>query len=146
MREVRMTRVLRGAECGTDHKLVRTKLYVYFRRSMYCTAAVNRRKFNILSPGTAAKLNELEKARSARLSDVDYMATVGDLWHHIRDRVTAAAVKTIERTNSKRLDLFDDNNATIGALVSWKNAAFDAHVADPSDMGRVVSFANFEGY
>ncbi|CAI2737079.1 unnamed protein product, partial [Dicrocoelium dendriticum] len=52
MREVRMTRVLRGTDCGIDHKLVRTKLYIYFRKSTYCTRAVNRRKFNILSLGT----------------------------------------------------------------------------------------------
>ncbi|CAI2737188.1 unnamed protein product, partial [Dicrocoelium dendriticum] len=141
MREVRMTRVLRGAECGTDHKLVRTKLYIYFRKSMYCTPAVNRRKFNILSLGTVAKRTELEKAMAARLcGDVDCIATVGDLWHHIRDQVTAAAEETIGRANCKRPDWFDDNNVTIDALVSEKNAAFAAHVADPSDLGKSSQF------
>ncbi|CAH8572038.1 unnamed protein product [Dicrocoelium dendriticum] len=121
MREVRMTRVLRGAECGPDHKLVRTKLYIYFRKSMYCTPAVNRRKFNILSLGTVAKRTELEKAMAAAC-------------------VTAAAEETIGRANCKRPDWFDDNNATIGALVSEKNAAFAAHAADPSDLGKKSQF------
>ncbi|CAH8616633.1 unnamed protein product [Dicrocoelium dendriticum] len=140
MREVRMTCVLRGAECGIDHKLVRTKLYIYFGKSMYCTPAVNRRKLNILSLGTVAKRTELEKAMAARLCDVDCIATVGDLWHHIRDQVTAAAEETMGRANCKRPDWFDDNNVTVDALVSEKNAAFATHAADPSDLRKKSQF------
>ncbi|CAH8608888.1 unnamed protein product [Dicrocoelium dendriticum] len=108
---------------------------------MYCTPAVNRRKFNILSLGTVAKRTELEKAMAARLcGDVDCIATVGDLWHHIRDQMTAATVETIARINCMRLDCFNVNTATIGALVSVKHAAFAAHVADPSDLGKKRKF------
>ncbi|CAH8552158.1 unnamed protein product [Dicrocoelium dendriticum] len=107
---------------------------------MYCTPTVNRRQFNILFLGTVAKRNELEKAMAARLCDVEGIATLGDLWHHIHNQVTAAAEETIGRTNCKRPDWFDDNNATIGALVSEKNAAFAAHVADPSDLGKSSQF------
>ncbi|CAH8629549.1 unnamed protein product [Dicrocoelium dendriticum] len=107
---------------------------------MYCTLAVNRRKFNIPSPGTGAKRVVMEKAMDARLRNVDCIATVGDLWHNIRDQVTAAAVETIGRANCKRPDWFDENNATIGALVSENNVAFAAHVADPSDLGKNSQF------
>ncbi|CAH8434830.1 unnamed protein product, partial [Dicrocoelium dendriticum] len=76
------------------------------------------------------------KAMAARLIDVECIATVRDLWHHIHDQVTATAEETIGRANCKRPDWFDNNNATIGALVSGKNAEFAAHVADRSDLGK----------
>ncbi|CAH8545534.1 unnamed protein product [Dicrocoelium dendriticum] len=140
MRELYMTRVLHGAECVPEHKLVRTKLYIYFRKAIYCTPAVNRRKFNIPSLGTVAKRIELEKATAARLCDVECTATVSHLWHHIRDQVTAVAEETIGRANCKRPDWIDEDNATIGALVSGKNAAFAAHVPDPSALGKSSQF------
>ncbi|CAH8532338.1 unnamed protein product [Dicrocoelium dendriticum] len=107
---------------------------------MYYLPTVNLHKLNILSLGTVAKRTELEKAMAARLCDVECIATVGDLWHHIRDKETAAVEETFGRASCKRPVWFDENNAAIGALVCEKNAAFAAHVADPSDLGRMSQF------
>ncbi|CAH8600573.1 unnamed protein product [Dicrocoelium dendriticum] len=106
MREMRMTRVLSGAERDTAHKLVQNRLYICFGNSMYCAPAVNRRTFNHLCRGTVAKRIGMEKALAASLCNMNCVATVGDLWYHIRDQVTAAAKETIGRANCNRPDWF----------------------------------------
>ena len=47
MQEVRVTRVMRGAECGTDHKLIRSKLHIRLHRSLYCRSLAKSRKLNV---------------------------------------------------------------------------------------------------
>ncbi|CAH8669988.1 unnamed protein product [Dicrocoelium dendriticum] len=110
---------------------------------MYCIAAVHRRKFSILFFGTVTEGIELDLAMAARLSDVDCISTVDDLWHHIHDQVTIATEETMKRTNFMRLGLVDEDNAKIGTLVSKKKAAFTAQVADPSELRKSSQFSKF---
>lgn len=68
LRELRMT----CAVYDTDHKLVWTKLHIYFRKALHCTPSVNRRKYNVLSQETVKKRVKLENALVIHLVDVKH--------------------------------------------------------------------------
>ncbi|CAH8456273.1 unnamed protein product [Dicrocoelium dendriticum] len=140
MREVRITRVMRGAECGTDHKLVRTKFYINVYKSSYFPANSNRRKYNVRALMSAEKRQALEDAIRTRLGEDDSSASVSVLWDHLKKQVTIATEETIGCTNCKRPDWFDENSLTIGPLVRAKNAAFIASEVDPNNTMKSNAF------
>ncbi|KAA3681194.1 uncharacterized protein DEA37_0005615 [Paragonimus westermani] len=67
IREVRITRVMRGAECSTDHRLVRTKLLIHVRKSVYCRSSGQRQKLDIRRLENSETKAAFQRAVVARL-------------------------------------------------------------------------------
>ena len=132
-KEVRITRVMRGAECSTDHKLVRTKVRIQIRKSLCQRPGNAMRKFNLQNLSNSTKLSSFQRTVSEQLKSLPTSSDAQTMWQHVKSTLLNAADQTIGRKTTKHADWFDENNALIVQLVKLKNTAFDHVVSDPNN-------------
>ncbi|KAA3670290.1 uncharacterized protein DEA37_0004806, partial [Paragonimus westermani] len=142
IREVRITRVMRGAECSTDHRLVRTKLFIHVRKSVYCRSFGQRQKLDIRRLENFETKAAFQRAVVARLHNAPVPTTPEGMWQQLKKQIMVAATETIGVERKKRPDWFDDNNVAISNLVREKNAAFATCTMDPGNGAKKTRFRN----
>jgi len=132
--EVAITRVMRGAECWTDHRLVLSKMCMSVRAPVRRGASASK-KLN-----TAALSNRQTQARygeavAMRLTNFHVGdATVEEGWRDICGRVTAAAEEVLGLSRRKHRDWFDENRRDIKDLLDAKNNAHNSYLRDPTNV------------
>ncbi|KAA3671105.1 uncharacterized protein DEA37_0005725 [Paragonimus westermani] len=140
--EVRITRVMRGAECSTDHRLVRTKLFIHVRKSVYCRSFGQRQKLDIRRLENSETKAAFQRAVVARLHNSPVSTTLEGMWQQLKKQIMVAATETIGVERKKRPDWFDDNNVAISNLVREKNAAFARCTMEPGNGAKKTRFRN----
>ena len=131
--EIRITRAMRGAECSTDHMLVRTKVRIQVRRPLYFKAGKAQRKFNLHRFDDRNIRAFFQRIVSAHLKLSSTTTNAQTMWQNLKSTVLSAAEKTIGHKHAKRADWFDENNHLIKELVKLKNTAFGHLVDDPNN-------------
>ncbi|KAA3678148.1 uncharacterized protein DEA37_0003959 [Paragonimus westermani] len=106
IRGVRITRVMLGAECSTDHGL-----YVY------CRSFAQRRKLDIKWLKNSETKTDFQRAVVARPHNAAVSTTPDSMQQQLKKQITAAATGTIGVERKKRPVWFDDNNVIIFSLV-----------------------------
>ena len=129
--DVHITRVMRGADCWTDHYLLRSKLSLRLRPPMKRRAA--KRKLNCRALELAEKREEFKEAISEKL-DENPPAGVEEGWKFILDSVSAVAAETIGSTTRRNQDWFDSNLPGIQEILKNKHKAHAAHLSNPSSV------------
>ena len=126
MQDVHSTRVMRGAECWTDHRLIRSKLAIHIQPQ--------KRK---------GRMSEMKKLDVDRLKDptinLVFKNAIGDAldhlvvdptwdsdhkWEQLRDTVYTTAAETLGYKKHRSQDWFDDNDTAITTLLDKKHKAF----------------------
>ncbi|MGL5708402.1 MAG: endonuclease/exonuclease/phosphatase family protein, partial [Aeromonas sp.] len=131
--EVRVTRVMRGAECNTDHKLVRTKVCLRLGKAPRSGASANNCKFDLKRFQVSSVTSSFQKNVAQSLGENDNAETPDKIWQRIKKVLIETAAGTLGHQSRKRPDWFDENNTVITALVKEKNAAYLAHIDDPAN-------------
>ena len=131
-KEVRITRVMRGAECNTDHKLVRTKVQILIRKPVRFHSGTTKRKYNLhrLNQGTIRAL--FQKNVSEKLNSSEISSNAQTMWQNLKSTLLNAAEVTIGQKKVKRTDWFDENNTLITEMVKLKNTAYEHVINDPT--------------
>ena len=117
MRDVCSVRVLRSADCDTDHKLLRGKFKLVVRRKVRMSGIKMQKRINIdklSGQGVSLSLKE----------HLDSLVFDGS-WESLRDQLFAAGVKVLGFKTRKHKDWFDDNNLLIDQLLKERRRIND---------------------
>ena len=136
---------MRGAECWTDHRLVRTILLLHI-------APLRRKLPKTCRPSFAtAVLNQPER-RNAFAEDLDKrLSAHGSLsgpptqqWDQFKTIITESAKETIGPKKRVHQDWFDENDEHINKLLDQKNSAYVDWQNDSSSKAKKDRFKNLQ--
>jgi len=137
-RGVHLTRVMRGAECWTDHRLVRSTVRLEIRPPV--RKHKPKKKLNVNACQDPSSQHALQQVIADKLSCIpdtdptvvkDTPSLTAD-WTLICDSLKEASAETIGFTNRKHQDWFDDNNQQIRDLLQAKNEVHAAKLRNPT--------------
>ena len=135
------TRVLRGADCSTDHRLVRSILNIQIKPRSRHAAALPPKRLNVnllRNDSTSQALaNNLSHALAKRQSsglDVDAE------WSSLRDVLYRTTTDTIGLAKRRHADWFDENDANIMTLLDARDSAHKAALSDPLSASKQASY------
>ena len=139
IQDVLITRVMRGAEVWTDHRLVRSTLRLILRPPARRQPPPPR--LNVASlEGTearsrlAASIDDcLREIQVPHLND-DIEPEVNELWNTIASTLHTTCLEALGTTQKKNPDWFNENAEEILPLLEKKNSALTAHLASPSSL------------
>ena len=136
-KECRITRVMRGAECGTDHRMQRTVLSVKVRPPLP-KRGMTSRKLNLnrlksedcsvaLREQTATVLESLPISSSTSLSEA---------WSIAVEKIGNVATAVLGHQSKRHRDWFNENDAELTKSVQNKNVAHNNYLARPTTDNR----------
>lgn len=122
--DVISTRAMRGADCFTDHVLLRSKIHLNLRKQY--------RKMRLKPPGKLdvrkLKLDSVKKVFSQQLEE-EFDKTNNEnadcltAWNSFKDSIMTIGKKVLGKPNRQHQDWFDDNNQEIHELITRRNIA-----------------------
>ncbi|XP_068714174.1 uncharacterized protein [Montipora foliosa] len=125
-REVLDTRAMRGADCGTDHVMLRSSLRIC-RRKQHCrTDAKPPRKLNISALKGQKKQEELTQEMDENLKDWDSNNSenaIEEKWATLKDTVCQTASDVLGYPERKHQDWFDEHDEHLEKLLEARNTA-----------------------
>lgn len=126
--DVLLTRAMRGAECWTDHYLVRGSLSLRIRPPTRKRPA--KKKLNCASLKSEDTKTNLDTVISRHMADAPVLEELDDCveggWTHFAQTVTNAAEEVLGFAERNNKDWFDANINDIGELLKAKNKALQA--------------------
>ena len=133
--DVRITRVMRGAECWSDHLMVRSVLSLRIRPPARRQPA--KKKLNCTGLADAENRAQLAAAVEERLLQNDNLQEnpvnwVEVSWDRISRSLMTAAEQVLGHTKRKNADWFDENIGYIRELLESKYRAHAAYKNNPS--------------
>ena len=132
--DVLLTQAMRGAECWTDHQLVRSSLSVNIRPPTRKRPA--KKKMNCASLRSDIVKKSLRTAIAHCLADAPHVEEFEDCvecsWSHLAHTVTDAAKEILGFVKRKNEDWFDSNIPGIRELLKIKNEVHRAYLGNPS--------------
>lgn len=127
MKEVRDTRAMRGADCGTDHVMLRSKMMVKRRLQHKKSGTRPPRKLDTMLLADQVKKTKLSEEMDRNLQDWD--AENGDLeenWIKLKDTVYSTASNVLGKQSRKHQDWFDEHDKHLSWLIEERNKARQA--------------------
>ena len=144
-KDVLITRAMRGADCWTDHRLIRCKLHLSIRplhprrrpsRKLNCNTLKN--------PETSASFKDTVTAKLRNLSSpLDTEDTTAESkWKGFHTAVYESAIEVVGFSRKRNQDWFDENAADIHNLLSEKRHAHDALLSNPHSQSHKTRLKN----
>ena len=146
IKDVMITRAMRGADCWTDHILVRSKLSLKVSKHSKRQAAPVKRKLNVnrFSDPSVKETFSDKLAQKFQAAQLDSSPDCEKRWASFRDTVYSAAEESVGHLQRKHQDWFDDNNAEIKSLLSEKKKAHEAWISDPNSIAKKQRFKSIQ--
>lgn len=122
VKDVIITRVMRGAICDTDHRLVRSKLKLQFRR-------IDKRPKNVRPRINVDSLKDITvhakfvEAMNHNLNKTFNTQNVQQQWVELSKEIYDTSIDVLGNTKKKNEDWFDDNVDEIKTLIKTRNDA-----------------------
>lgn len=128
--DILITRALRGAECSTDHQLIRSKVRLNIRPPIRRTRPAPKLNCDTLSDLTTK--TQLRQNIAAQLnSNPPNITSLNMSWTLFKTSVLEAAEGVLGFKVKKHQDWFGDNSNVISLLLEQKKRAHDAYLACP---------------
>ena len=140
--ETLSTRVMRGADCWTDHRLVMSKMMLKIRpRIRLCNSRP--KKINLSALQVEGKENELQQRNVVMIDGLQQISNCdpNTMWDHIAAGLMDNASHVLGHQTRKNRDWFQENNAEIRKLLREKNAAHGACLRNPSSVALRQKFS-----
>ena len=136
-RDVSITRAMRGAECWTDHRLVRSTMQLRIRPPARKQKPMKR--LNVQACKDPATVEALQRCIEEKLQEVPEApadtprdtATLTHDWTTFCNSLQEASEAVLGFKSKKHQDWFDDNNTHIHALLHERNLAYAATLRNP---------------
>ena len=130
LKEVTISKSIRGANCETDHHMVCCKTTCVIQPPRKKIGSKPQRKFDVIrlkQPGTSQEFKEalrdtLNVAAQSAMQDTN--TGINESWSALRDATVKAAEKTIGFAKKKSRDWFNDNAAEMTPLLDEKNKLY----------------------
>lgn len=134
IRDVLITRAMRGAECWTDHRMIMTKIFMRVRPPMR-KRGPNERRLNCARLQDTTSRNEFRRSLAEKLGELEPFLMTDNAteqqWTSISVAILEAAVKTINYKTKNHKDWFDDNSDSIHNLLSDMHKAHQETLRNP---------------
>lgn len=137
LRDVHVTRAMRGAECWTDHRMIMATLKLRIRPASRLRKPTKRRLH-------CARLEEVEICNTLRcslanqLENIDSLlgmeGTTTDKWSTLSSSLHEAAAQSIGYSRKRHQDWFDENSTHITNLLDNMHKAHKALLNNPSSI------------
>ena len=128
LNEVQITRAMRGAECSTDHRLIRSLLRLTVRPP--ARRQKPRHKLNVHAALNQDIRVELRNAQSlshiSTTTTLNCTSNIAMEWQALSSALLVASQSTLGNMERRRQDWFDDNAIDIRSFIHDKDAAYDA--------------------
>ena len=136
-KDIHSVRTMRGADCWTDHRLVRAKLNLIVRPKVRKISSPLPKRLNVDKLKSPIIQTEFQNA----INDVT-LSDQSDLWNDFRDQIYEITSSIVGFKSRKNQDWFDDNEEGISELLHHKNQAHEKLLASSSntkDIGKLTS-------
>ena len=138
LQDFKVTRAMRGAECWTDHRMIRST--VKFRIRPPARRQARKKRFNLSKfhdPNELTKLNEALEQALEGLQEVDpsielHQDELDEAWSSFTTTLFETTKDTIGLSKRSHQDWFDQNNSEIQDLLTRKNNAHLAAMNHPN--------------
>ncbi|XP_078576149.1 uncharacterized protein LOC144861905 [Branchiostoma floridae x Branchiostoma japonicum] len=138
-KDVKITRVMRGAQGWTDHRMVRTRLEIHIKKHARKNAHAG--KLNTRALEDSGKREELQTALASRLThaledltaDTELLTTA---WEAVASTLNTTARQVLGTTTKRNRDWFDEQREDIHTLLREQHSAHAAVLRSPSPANR----------
>lgn len=145
IQDVLITRAMRGAECWTDHRLVRATLQLRIAPHHQKRPKTGRTAFNISRLQQPSYLQSFQSRLDDQLSaNGPLTGTPTEKWNQFKEVVTETAKTVLGPKFRKNQDWFDENNSAIEELLNKKNKAFMEWQNDPKSAPKKDRFKSLQ--
>lgn len=135
MRDVLITRAMRGAECWTDHRMIVAKLNLRMRRAVHLRKAATGKLNCVRLQDTEAR-NNYRCSVAGKLQDAELLlrneVLIESKWSLISTSLYDAAVESIGKLKKKNQDWFEENSLHISTLLEEMHNAHKTYLNNPS--------------
>ena len=119
-RDVALIRAMRGAECETDHRMVRTRLNLHIRAPARKTPAIKRLDAGSLQ--RAERRMELRRTLEHNLRAPTFdreisTATLTTKWQSVAETINSCSEKVLGVKKRNHRDWFDESRADVAQLL-----------------------------
>ena len=122
---MRVTKVIRDAECWTDHHLIISKLKgLHFKLKRRPQGQRVTKQLNVTKLKNTETVNDLQSAINRKLSNLPTPSNdIEEAWASFRDTVHSGALKVLGPTTRKHHDWFEENDNVIQIMYYWRKSA-----------------------
>ena len=135
IKDVYLTRAMRGPDCHTDHYVIKSVLNLQICCSRNKTGPQKKKKImtaNLDDPSTRLRLEqEMSSALNYNSADSD---SPDDLWNKMSKDIYEAASNVLGYSRKQNRDWFNENDQGIKAALDMRNRALKAKLSNPNSV------------
>ena len=143
IQDLHIVKVLRGADCWTDHRLVRAKLSLRIRKCVRKSVVSVPKRINVVK----LKSSLSENLFAGAINNLEPLDNE-NLWTDFKVKVFDAAAGTLGFRSTNHSDWFDDNSDEIKALIDHKSEALKRtllpNLSRRAKADSIISFKNIK--
>ena len=124
LRDVCITRAMRGADCWTDHRLIRAVLKLHIASAQRKRPKTVRAAFDIAKLNKDVFCRRFHDTLDANIQNATLTEDSTEKWDQFKNVVSETAKSVLGPTQRIHQDWFDDNDKQITQLLQEKNNAF----------------------
>ena len=132
LREIQVTSVMRGAECSTDHFMVRTKVRIRLAKFHKTKHEKRIWKLNTGRLSNPEVAEQFQKALTSKISHPTTFVSGEEQWRILKTGLEQTAIDVLGPLYEKQRDWFDENNGAISSLLTQKNIAYKKSIQNPA--------------
>ena len=127
--DIRSTRAMRGADCSTDHYLIRSLCNLHIKPPGRKIGPTPVTKLNVSKLGDSEMQKVLMVHMETNMMNLSYNGTINNQWETLCEKVYKTSVDTLGHTTRKHHDWFDENDAEILSLLEERRRTHDAFLS-----------------
>ena len=132
-----LTKVMRGAECGTDHLMQRATFRLFIRPPVRKRASTTKKLNTTLLNNSnfrrefQLRVEEAVQAQTARLVSTPQASSL-DSWENFSNVLYATSYEALGKKKRQHRDWFDENDPEIQNILKDKNKKHNSYLSNPS--------------
>ena len=132
LKDTMTTRAMRGPDCNTDHKLIRST-FKFTIKPAYSKKTTLKKRLDTTKLLNAACQRELELAMDRTLSEERNEENLPqEMWATLSRKVFETAAGVLGYSKKKNADWFNENDGEIKRVIEDRNHALQAKLSNPS--------------
>ena len=139
-RDVRVTRAVRGAECWTDHRLVRAVLVLHIAPPHGNRSKTVRAVYNVARLKDPYYRVQFQQLLDEKLQVRVTIEGSTEKWISFKETVSETAKEVLGAKTRTHKDWFDANNEKIKEVIHAKNKSYIEWLNDPSPVSKREKF------
>ena len=134
--EVCITKAMRGADCNTDHNLLRSKIRLTFRPQRLQQSHSLLRRFNIQKLRDPSINSQFKQKVSDAISNDITDLSVNATWESLKSILSTVSAEVLDFEKRRIPDWFQENSDAISRLVNQKTVCLTDALQDPENKNK----------